>query len=165
MVFSRCIRFSSRLDFGGRCQSWAKKVEELPRPRSGTGKSSTLYRYGLDAGTDFFRAGIFITSAFALAGLSISLLGGKRWEATDRGAVLGAAFAILSNDWRQLRPAILELGDVANLEARVREIAGRAAGVMGFDKCFVRKIGFNYYVDLQVLVNGNLYVRDDHHCT
>src|SRR5690349_10157400 len=85
MVFSRCIRFSSRLDFGGRCQSWAKKVEELPRPRFATGKSSSLYRYGLDAGTDFFRAGIFITSAFALAGLSISLLGGKRWEAgSDR---------------------------------------------------------------------------------
>jgi hypothetical protein len=42
-----------------------------------------------------------ITSAFALAGVSIALLGGKGWEAADRGAALGAACVIL---YKRLAP-------------------------------------------------------------
>ena len=106
-----------------------------------------------------------ITSAFAFAGVSIALLGGKGWEAADRWAALGAACVILYNAWRQLRPAIFELGDVApdpNIEARVREIARRVPRVIGLDKCFVRKMGFSFYVDLHVVVNGNLSVREGH---
>jgi cation diffusion facilitator family transporter len=106
-----------------------------------------------------------ITSAFAFAGVSIALLGGKGWEAADRWAALGAACVILYNAWRQLRPAIFELGDVApdpNIEARVRDIARRVPRVIGLDKCFVRKMGFSFYVDLHVVVNGNLSVREGH---
>jgi len=106
-----------------------------------------------------------ITSAFAFAGVSIALVGGERWAAADRWAALSAALVILYNAWRQLRPAILELGDVApdpTLETRVREIARHVSGVVGLDKCFVRKMGFSYYVDLHVVVNGNLSVREGH---
>jgi len=97
--------------------------------------------------------------------VSIALVGGERWAAADRWAALGAALMILYNAWRQLRPAILELGDVApdpTLETRVREIARHVSGVVGLDKCFVRKMGFSYYVDLHVVVNGNLSVREGH---
>jgi cation diffusion facilitator family transporter len=106
-----------------------------------------------------------ITSAFAFAGVSVALVGGQRWAAADRWAALCAALVILYNAWWQLRPAILELGDVApdpTLETRVREIARHVTGVVGLDKCFVRKMGFSYYVDLHVVVNGNLSVREGH---
>ena len=106
-----------------------------------------------------------ITSAFAFAGISTALVGGRGWEAADRWAALGAAFVILYNAWRQLRPAILELGDVApdpTIEARIRTIAGRMPGVVGLDKCFVRKMGFNFYADLHIVVNGELSVREGH---
>ena len=96
----------------------------------------------------------------------MAVIGGKVWEAADRWAALGAACIILYNAWRQIRPAILELGDVApdpGTEARIRSIAAHVPGVLGLDKCFVRKMGLNFYADLHIVVNGELPVRDGHH--
>jgi divalent metal cation (Fe/Co/Zn/Cd) transporter len=36
-------------------------------------------------------------------------------------------------------------------------------GVLGLDKCVVRKMGFSFYVDLHIIVNGELSVREGHH--
>src|ERR1017187_4465173 len=72
---------------------------------------------------------------------------------------------VLADSSARLRPAILELGDIApdpDIAARVREIAGRMPGVLGLDKCFVRKMGFSFYVDLHIIVNGELSVREGH---
>ncbi len=107
-----------------------------------------------------------LTSAFAFVGISIAILGGPGWEAADGWAALGAALVILYNAWKQLRPAVLELGDIApdkTLEVQVREIAGQVSGVLGLDKCFVRKMGFTYYVDLHIVVQGEISVREGHH--
>jgi cation diffusion facilitator family transporter len=106
-----------------------------------------------------------LTSAFAFVGISIAILGGPGWEAADGWAAVCAALAILYNAWRQLRPAVLELGDTApdrTLEAQVREIARRVTGVFGLDKCVVRKMGFTYYVDLHIVVHGEMSVREGH---
>src|SRR5580704_12548080 len=83
-----------------------------------------------------------LTSAFAFLGISIAILGGPGWETADGWAALCAALVILFNAWKQLRPAILELGDVApdtTMEAQVRQIAGQVGGIIGLDKCLVRK--------------------------
>lgn len=106
-----------------------------------------------------------LTSAFAFVGISIAILGGPGWEAADGWAAICAALVILYNAWKQLRPAVLELTDRApdpSLESRVREIAMRVPSVIGLDKCFVRKMGFSFYVDLHVVVNGDLSVRQGH---
>lgn len=106
-----------------------------------------------------------ITSAFAFAGISIALLGGKGWEVADRWAALGAAFLILYSASKELRPAIFELGDRTpdpTIEEQVRTIAKRVPGVFGLEKCLVRKMGFTFYVDLHVMVNGDLSVREGH---
>ena len=106
-----------------------------------------------------------LTSAFAFVGISIALLGGPGWEAADGWAALCAALVILYNAWKQLRPAVLELADIApdaSMETQVRAIAGRVPGVLGLDKCYVRKMGFSLYVDLHIVVNGNLSVRQGH---
>ena len=106
-----------------------------------------------------------ITSAFAFLGISIALLGGPGWATADAWAALCAGVVILFNAWRQLRPAIQELGDIApdpDITTRVREIAGRVPGVVGLDKCYVRKMGFSFYVDLHIIVNGDLSVREGH---
>jgi divalent metal cation (Fe/Co/Zn/Cd) transporter len=69
------------------------------------------------------------------------------------------------NAMKQLQPAILELTDRApdaNLESRVREIARGVANVIGLDKCFGRKMGFSFYVDLHIVVNGDFSVRQGH---
>lgn len=106
-----------------------------------------------------------LTSAFAFVGISIAILGGPGWEAADGWAAICAALVILYNAWKQLHPAVLELTDRApdpNLESRVREIAMHVPSVIGLDKCFVRKMGFSFYVDLHVVVNGDLSVRQGH---
>ena len=106
-----------------------------------------------------------LTSAFAFVGISIALLGGPGWEAADGWAALCAALVILYNAWKQLRPAVLELADIApdvSMEARVRMIAVRVPGVLGLDKCYVRKMGFSFYVDLHTVVTGDMTVREGH---
>ncbi|MGB9431567.1 MAG: cation diffusion facilitator family transporter [Candidatus Acidiferrum sp.] len=106
-----------------------------------------------------------LTSAFAFVGISIALLGGPGWEAADGWAALCAALVLLHNAWKQLRPAVLELADIApdvSLEGQIRAIAGTVPGILGLDKCFVRKMGFSFYVDLHIIVNGEMTVRDGH---
>ena len=106
-----------------------------------------------------------LTSAFAFVGISIALLGGPGWEAADGWAALCAALVILYNAWKQLRPAVLELADIApdvSLEGQIRAIAGSVPGILGLDKCFVRKMGFSFYVDLHIVVNGEMTVREGH---
>ena len=48
------------------------------------------------------------------------------------------------------------------ITARVKATAARVPGVLGLDKCFVRKMGFSFYVDLHIIVNGELSVREGH---
>lgn len=104
-----------------------------------------------------------ITSAFAFVGISIALL--TRNPAADDWAALCAAPVILFNAWRQLRTPMAEILDTApppEIEQQVRRAAACVQGVMGLEKCFVRKVGFRYYVDLHVVVNGDMSVRDGH---
>lgn len=64
-----------------------------------------------------------------------------------------------------MRPAVLELADIApdpDITTKVRKLAASVPGVLGLDKCFVRKMWFNFYVDLHIIVNGELSVRDGH---
>jgi cation diffusion facilitator family transporter len=106
-----------------------------------------------------------LTSGFAFVGISIALLGGPRWEAADGWSAVCAALVVLYHGWKQLRPAVLELADIApdpNLESQVRTIARRVPGILGLDKCFVRKMGFSFYVDLHIIVDGELTVRKGH---
>jgi divalent metal cation (Fe/Co/Zn/Cd) transporter len=35
-------------------------------------------------------------------------------------------------------------------------------GVIGIDKCFARKMGFQYYIDMHIIVDGNISVYNGH---
>jgi cation diffusion facilitator family transporter len=104
-----------------------------------------------------------MTSAIAFVGISIALATGN--FAADDWAALCAAPVILFGAWRQLRTPMAELLDTApppDIERRVREVAASVPGVIGLEKCFVRKVGFQYYVDLHVVVSGDISVRSGH---
>jgi len=106
-----------------------------------------------------------ITSAAAFIGISIALIGGVGYESADDWAALFASSIIVFNAYRILRPAINEVMDAAPptvVEDSVRKIALKVEGVMAVEKCFVRKMGFSYYVDLHVTVEGTLSVRQGH---
>lgn len=105
----------------------------------------------------------FITSAFAFVGISAALW--IRDPAADDWAALCAAPVILFGGWHQLATPMAELLDTApnpEVEAKVRWAAQSVPFVIGLEKCFVRKVGFRYYVDLHVVVRGDLTVREGH---
>lgn len=106
-----------------------------------------------------------ITSAAAFVGISVALIGGEGYEWADDVAALIAAGIIVLNAVHIIRPAFEEIMDRApssGIIEKVRKIAAGVEGVEGLDKCFVRKMGFEYYVDLHVVVKGNLSVREGH---
>jgi cation diffusion facilitator family transporter len=104
-----------------------------------------------------------VTSMFAFVGITIALW--TRIPAADDWAALCAAPVILFNAVRQLQSPMAELLDTApppDIEQQVREVAASVPGVIGLEKCFVRKVGFQYYVDLHVVVAGDITVRSGH---
>ncbi len=106
-----------------------------------------------------------MTSAAAFLGISISLIGGVGYESADDWAALFASTIILFNAYRILRPAINEVMDSApssDVDRSIRQAAQHVEGVIALEKCFIRKTGFSYYVDLHVTVDGELSVRDGH---
>jgi cation diffusion facilitator family transporter len=106
-----------------------------------------------------------LTSALAFAGISVARIGGPGWESADDWAALLASGIIAVNAFLMLRPAVHELGDAlpgTRLTEELRPIAVAVPGVLDIEKCFVRKMGFDYYVDLHVVVNGDLSVRGGH---
>lgn len=106
-----------------------------------------------------------ITSAAAFIGISIALLGGEGYESADDFAALFASVIIIINAYRIFKPALFELLDTApptQVVQKVRGVAGKVENVMSIDKCFVRKMGFDYFVDIHVLVDANLPVHKGH---
>jgi cation diffusion facilitator family transporter len=106
-----------------------------------------------------------VTSIAAGIGISVSLIGGKGFEAADDVAALVAAGIIAWNGWRLLRPALDELMDATpgrEWEQRVGEIAATVPGVDAVEKCRVRKMGYHYFVDLHVEVNPQMTVQQAH---
>jgi cation diffusion facilitator family transporter len=106
-----------------------------------------------------------ITSGLAFIGIAIALIGGRGYENADDWAALFASFIVLFNGYRQTRSGIAELLDAApqgGIERDVRHTASSVRGVVDLEKCFVRKMGFDFYVDLHVIVDGDLPVREGH---
>jgi divalent metal cation (Fe/Co/Zn/Cd) transporter len=80
-------------------------------------------------------------------------------------AALFASAVIAFNGIRLLSGAVREVMDAAppaHLEERIRRAALGVRGVAGLDKCYVRKMGLEYFVDLHVIVDGNMSVRRGH---
>jgi cation diffusion facilitator family transporter len=106
-----------------------------------------------------------ITSFAAAIGITIALVGGKGFESADDWAAIAAACVIAWNGWRLLRPALNELMDRSpNREVidRIREIAEAVPGVECVEKCLVRQMGYQYFVDMHVEVNSQMTVLRSH---
>lgn len=106
-----------------------------------------------------------LTSIAAFVGISIALIGGPGFESADDYAALVACGLIAYNGVRLLIPALHEVMDTAppvEVSDAIRKAALEVEGVEGIDKCYMRKMGLEYYVDIHVRVNGELSVREGH---
>jgi cation diffusion facilitator family transporter len=106
-----------------------------------------------------------ITSLMAFIGISIALYLGKGYETADDWAALLASLFIAYNAYLIFRPALGEIMDEHlhdDLVADIRISSLKVTGVIATEKCFVRKMGMHYIVDLHVIVPGELSVTEGH---
>ncbi|WP_298263442.1 cation diffusion facilitator family transporter [uncultured Lutibacter sp.] len=106
-----------------------------------------------------------ITSITAFIGISIALIFGEGFEAADDWAALFASAFIIYNAYLIFRPALGEIMDEHvhdDLIEEIRNIAITVEGVLGTEKCFVRKTGMKYHVDLHAIVSGEISVKEGH---
>ena len=106
-----------------------------------------------------------ITSITAFIGISIALIFGEGFEAADDWAALFASAFIIYNAYLIFRPALGEIMDEHvhdDLIEEIRNIAITVEGILGTEKCFVRKTGMKYHVDLHAIVSGEISVKEGH---
>ena len=106
-----------------------------------------------------------ITSVAAFIGISIALFLGKGYESADDWAALFASAFILYNSYLIFRPALGEIMDehlYDDLEAQIRKIAISVDGVIDTEKCFIRKSGMKFHIDLHAVVDGTISVTEGH---
>ncbi|RAJ33091.1 cation diffusion facilitator family transporter [Pedobacter cryoconitis] len=106
-----------------------------------------------------------ITSIAAFIGISVALILGKGYESADDIAALFAAAFILYNSYKIFRPALGEIMDehlYDDLVVNIRRVSLTVNGVIDTEKCYVRKAGMQYHIDLHAVVNGSISVKEGH---
>lgn len=134
-----------------------------------------LFRYVFSVGTEFGSLAVqtdawhhrsdAITSAAAFAGISVALVGGPKWAEADDYAALAASAIIAFNGLRFLKPALIDLMDVAPDEtmlATIERTALRVPGVIGIEKILARKTGMSYRVIIHVQANPDMTLAQAH---
>ena len=134
----------------------------------------TLFRYVNRIGRDIDSTAVqtdawhhrsdALTSAAAFIGISVALIGGRRWQSADDWAAIFACAVIATNGIRLLRPAFYEIMDTAprKIVKSVCSVASSVPGVIDVENCRARKMGLDFYVDLHVGVDGNISVHEGH---
>ncbi len=106
-----------------------------------------------------------ITSVTAFIGISIALIFGKGYESADDWAALFASAIILYNGFLIFRPALGEIMDehlYDDLVTQIRQVATEVKGIEGTEKCYIRKSGMKYHVDLHAKVDADISVKKGH---
>jgi cation diffusion facilitator family transporter len=134
-----------------------------------------LYRYvfkvGMEANSTAMQADAWhhrsdaITSAAAFIGILIAVVGGEGYEMADDWAALIASGFIAYNGIRMMRFALHEIMDTtpgSDIEKSVRQLAIDTEGVMAIEKCYIRKSGTSFIIDIHVEVEASLSVHQGH---
>ncbi|MEN7551232.1 cation diffusion facilitator family transporter [Rapidithrix thailandica] len=106
-----------------------------------------------------------ISSLMAFIGISIAIFMGKGYETADDWAALLASGIIVYNAYLIFRPALGEIMDehlYEDIVLQIRKVAITVEGVKNTEKCFVRKAGMFLHVDLHLIVDGCISVKEGH---
>jgi cation diffusion facilitator family transporter len=86
-------------------------------------------------------------------------------RAADHWGGFAVGLFVIFFGLRVVRETALQLMDTMPEGARmdeIRKVAMGVPGALGIEKCFARKTGLRYHVDLHLEVDPNLTVRDSH---
>ncbi len=106
-----------------------------------------------------------ITSAGAFIGISIALVGGEKFSWADDAAAIFCAVIIGIERLAVAAPPLSELMDEApdpKIVEQIRQVAAGTSGVARVEKCFVRKAGHLFFVEMHVEVDPQMTVLRSH---
>jgi len=106
-----------------------------------------------------------VTSVAALTGIIMAWVGGPAWNHADSWAAMLASVWLMGTGLWLLGPTLHELMegsvDPALLEF-IRETSQGCEGIKGIDKVWVRKLGMRLMVDMHVVVDPDISVKEGH---
>jgi len=115
---------------------------------------------------DAWNDGVDILSALAaLAAVAFSVLEPRRFAAADHWGAFAVGLIVVFTGLRVARDTALQLMDTmpdGQTIANIRAAALTVPGVRGVEKCYARKTGLQYHVDLHLEVDPEITVRQSH---
>jgi len=138
---------------------WKEIIFQIIYRRSKIIKSSSLKAEAWHHRSDA------ITSVAAFIGISIAIIFGEGFAIADNVAAIFAACFIIYNSYKIFRPAISELMDEdvhEDLVTKINDVSLKVKGIINTEKCFIRKAGMRYHVDLHVTIDANTTVKEGH---
>jgi cation diffusion facilitator family transporter len=136
-----------------------------------TGLAALKFRFGRTLQSDALTADAWndatdtISALAALAAVGLTLTDSVRFAEADRYGGFAVGLIVISAGIRVVRETSMQLMDTmpdARLIGQIREAAFAVKGVRGVEKCFARKTGFKYHVDLHLEVDPEMTVRQSH---
>jgi len=133
--------------------------------------SAVKFRYGRKLRSaallaDAWNDSVDILSALAaLVAVSLTILAPHRFMAADHWGAFAVGLIVIFTGLRVTRDTTLQLMDTMpdrESMAHVRDAALTVPGVRGVEKCYARKTGLQYHVDLHLEVDPEITVRQSH---
>jgi cation diffusion facilitator family transporter len=115
---------------------------------------------------DAWNDSVDILSALAaLVAVSLTIVSPHRFFAADHWGAFAVGLIVIFTGFRVTRDTALQLMDTMpdrESMATVRNAALTVPGVRGVEKCYARKTGLQYHVDLHLEVDPEITVRQSH---
>jgi cation diffusion facilitator family transporter len=105
------------------------------------------------------------SAAAALVAVGLALYDPRRFVAADCYGGLAVGLLVIAAGARVAYQTAMQLMDTMpddRLMERIRQAAAQVDGVRGVEKCYARKTGFRYHVDLHLEVDPDMTVRQSH---
>jgi cation diffusion facilitator family transporter len=106
-----------------------------------------------------------LSGAVALTAVGLTVWLPDTFLAADKYGGFAVGIIVIFTGLRVVRETSLQLMDTMpdpKLTNRIREVAKGVPGVEGVEKCFARKTGLQYHVDLHLEVDPAISVRESH---
>jgi len=106
-----------------------------------------------------------VSGLAALVAVGLTLYDPGRFLAADRYGGFAVGLIVIFTGLRVTRDTALQLMDTMPSERMmrtIRNVAQQVSGVEGVEKCFARKTGLQYHVDLHLEVDPEITVRSSH---
>ena len=106
-----------------------------------------------------------LSACSALIAVSLTIYDPSRFLAADHYGGFAVGLLVIFLGLRVVRDTSLQLMDTMpddDTMRRIRQVAQTVPGALAVEKCFARKTGLKYHVDLHLEVDPDLTVRQSH---